>query len=249
MKKINGRKEKLFLITFALMMFLGIAGFSLAWFSAGVFGNDTAKDMTVRMSTLKLIYRDTNIINMEGVLPGMEVTKTFSVENIGDATVTYDINLIDVINEFVGDNEFVYEITSTNGGASTSGEVSMPTSDATLLRADIDPTVKQEYTMIIKFKETHSDQNSNMGVTFSGTIQINAEGGILSVLDLEIEKVYIKNGTEYEEAASLPTTGTYTLADYDCHDRATVEWDNTNHVVIFNTLSIPAACTLWFDPA
>ena len=151
-----------------------VAGFSFAFFSAKVFGNTEANNTVIETVTLRIIFTDTEVLSMDGIIPGQAVTKTFTVENKGDVEIEYTIDIENLTNTFVN-NELVYSLTSTNGGA-TATRKALPTTSGTLETATIAPGVTQTYTMAVLFKETGSNQNSNMGAIFGGVLQINSNG-------------------------------------------------------------------------
>ena len=151
-----------------------VAGFSVAFFSAKVFGNTEANNTVIETVTLRIIFTDTEVLSMDGIIPGQAVTKTFTVENRGDVEIEYTIDITNLTNTFVN-NELVYSLTSTNGGA-TATRKALPTTEGTLETATIAPGVTQTYTMTVLFKETGSNQNSNMGAIFGGVLQINSNG-------------------------------------------------------------------------
>ncbi|MBQ3141920.1 MAG: hypothetical protein IJB82_00215, partial [Bacilli bacterium] len=93
-----------------------VAGFSVAFFSAKVFGNTEANNTVIETVTLRIVFTDTEVLSMDGIIPGQAVTKTFTVENKGDVEIEYTIDITNLTNTFVN-NELVYSLTSTNGGA------------------------------------------------------------------------------------------------------------------------------------
>ena len=161
-------------IIFVVLTLAVSAGLTYSFFTASVGGNEEARETVVDLAELRLKFTDTQNIQMIDALPGQAVTKTFTVENKGDVEIEYTIDIENLTNTFVN-NELVYSLTSTNGGA-TATRKALPTTSGTLETATISPGVTQTYTMTVLFKETGSNQNSNMGAIFGGVLQINSRG-------------------------------------------------------------------------
>ena len=170
-------KKKIFILTgiasFCLIM-IGVIGFTYAFFTASVGGNDRASSTIVETAELKLVFSDTQKIEMNEALPGQSVTKTFTVENRGDVEIEYTIDITNLTNTFVN-GDLVYSLTSTNGGA-TATRKAIPITSGTLETATIAPGITQTYTIEILFQETGSNQNSSQGKIFGGVLQINSNG-------------------------------------------------------------------------
>ena len=117
MKKIKelNNKQKIIIGCIALLV-LSLIGVSFAYFTARVVGNDEAKSTIVETGTMKLKLDGTTKITCNDMYPGGSCTYTFSVENIGTLATTYNVDMINVTNDFVNKDELVYSITSTNYG-------------------------------------------------------------------------------------------------------------------------------------
>ena len=165
--------KKIVIPALLILMLVVIGGVTYAYFTAGVEGNNEAKNAVAETGTMNLVYDGTSAVSLEGALPGAYHEINFSVENTGTLPVAYQIDIIDVINSFVDKNDLVYTLTSTNKGASVD-ETTLPDTNTSLAPyAVIKTGVKQEYTLTIHFKETGDNQNDNQGKVFSGLIQIN----------------------------------------------------------------------------
>ena len=98
-------KNKLITNIIVLMLtitsILGIIGFSYAYFNTGVSGE--GKYITLDTAELKLRYTDDVTMSLNNAIPGDKIERTFTVENIGTKTVSYNIvwkNLINTINNY-----------------------------------------------------------------------------------------------------------------------------------------------------
>ena len=161
-------------IIFVVLTLAVSAGLTYSFFTASVGGNEEARETVVDLAELRLKFTNTQNLQIIDALPGQAVTKTFTVENKSDVEIEYTIDIENLTNTFVN-NELVYSLTSTNGGA-TATRKAIPTTEGTLETATIAPGVTQTYTMTVLFKETGSNQNSNMGAIFGGVLQINSNG-------------------------------------------------------------------------
>ncbi len=172
MKKIkfkwNGRVVALAFASIALVMLLSV---SYAYFISKVEGNEDAKATDITAGKMELEYDGTSIVGMENALPGDKKVITFTVRNKGTVTTQYNVDLINVTNEFLKD-ELVYSIKRNKEEAK--GETPLPGSDTTLLEGvSIEKDETDTYELTIEFKETYSEQNYNQGKEFNGLIQIN----------------------------------------------------------------------------
>ncbi len=181
-----------------------VIGTSYAYFMANVSGN--SNDIVIKSGNLSLTLTDNEILSLNGI-PGDSASKTFTVENNGTTTVTYNIKMVDVTNTFVDKNDLVYSLKGDNGVNIT--EAVMPSTSDEYLASNIsiDSGKTHTYTLTITFKETNDNQDDNKGATFSGRINIDNgqslykdESGANTpeLLDNMVPVLY--NGTNWEYA-------------------------------------------------
>lgn len=93
-------KNKVYItIVFILTILSFIIGFSYAYFSTIITGNDTVSTHSQTMGTLQLTFNGTNNINLGNAQPGDNQTKIFTVKNTGTLPVdNYEIYFSNVIN-------------------------------------------------------------------------------------------------------------------------------------------------------
>ena len=114
-------------------------------------------------------------ITAEHLIPGQSVSISFQVENTGTVPAIYNLDMIEVTNNFDPTSDLVYTITSTNNGGHVQDKEA-PTENETLIRNIlIQPGEEniQEYTLTLLFKETKINQDTNQEKTFEGKVQIN----------------------------------------------------------------------------
>ena len=98
-----------------------------------------------------VIFNDTSNLSLVNAYTGEEIVKSFTVSNVSDFPVYYDIVFNNVVNNFSDKNYLVYDLTSTNNGAKRIVSV-MPKEDTYIAKnVYIPPNSMQEYTMNIKF--------------------------------------------------------------------------------------------------
>lgn len=238
-----GKNKKLILITitFIFCILCTLIGMTYSFFMAEVNGNNNTNQTIVETAELRLVYTDTNVLYMDEILPGRSGSKIFTIENKSDVTLYYSIKLIDVINEFVND-ELVYTLTSNNGGTNINSEVPVPTQTDALVSGSISPNTIQTYELTITFKETGSNQNSNMGAVFSGMLQIELNENDFGLLAMTMEE-----NNQTRSINSVPNTGDYIIT-YNCNNDAIVEWDNNTKKLSTKNINSKTSCTVNFIP-
>ena len=172
-------KDKKILIGTALVLLLLLTtGFSYAYFSTAVKGNDNAKNVVVEAGTLKLTYNDGPAINVQNIKPGWTTTKEVSVKNNGTLDAYYNVIWQSLTNEITND-ELVLSATCQRLNASgtvegTCDSISQaPISDMTITKKiSIESGITHKYTFTILFKETNANQNYNQGKEFNGVLGI-----------------------------------------------------------------------------
>ena len=176
---MKNNKVHIAVIVVLLLIIMGTV--SYAYFNAEVDknGNTTA---SVVSKSLKIEFTDGPQINFGEMVPGQTIIKTFTVENVGNQTVNYNINLIDVINELSRTTDLVYTLTSTNSGAATVSETEFPSLDTTAFKnVSIAAGVTQSYTLTIVYKNLAEDQSVDMGSHINATIQIDDISNVIRV--------------------------------------------------------------------
>ncbi len=103
------------LIFISIVLLMGIGTYS--FFTADIIGNIEDDQFIKYTGTLEIAYVEGQNINAEGIEPGWNGTKTFTVKNNGTLPSTYDIVFDDLTNTFIKD-EIIYDgICTGNKGA------------------------------------------------------------------------------------------------------------------------------------
>ena len=183
MKSIKITKKMIPTLVLIGTILLGLIGITYAYFSIQVRGNEDASSMTVTTASLRLKYTDGPEIRLEKVFPGTSVEKEVKVENIGTVGVTYALGFMDMTNTFVNDELLIsYTCKSyVNYGTENQRESGncypleerVLTSDPGIEEGIfIGVGITQVYNIKLEFIETGELQNSNMGATFRGILNI-----------------------------------------------------------------------------
>ena len=172
------KDKKILFGTFIALLLLLTTGFSYAYFSASISGNENAKNVVVEAGTLKLTYTDGPAINAQYIKPGWSTTKEVSVKNNGTLDAYYNV-IWQTLTNTITNNELVLSATCQRLNASgtvegTCESISQaPIKDTTIAKKIlIESGITHKYTFTILFKETNANQNYNQGKKFSGVLGI-----------------------------------------------------------------------------
>ncbi len=174
------------LVISAVVIALSIGiGFSFAYFTANVKGNEDAKENIVKAGKMEITYIDGSSISLDKMQPGESTTKKFKVQNTGNFPAKYNIKLDEVTNTLQDKTDLRYTL-KKNGTEEKSGVV--PSGNAYILTdISIDADVTDEYELKIEFVDTHTNQNDNQGKTYTGKIQIDKEENITLATNPEVK--------------------------------------------------------------
>lgn len=206
----NFKQSKYFYTVIGIFLFLGLTGLvAFAWFVVVPSGNSSAKTTTVTTGNLEITYIDSPQINESNIMPGWNITKTFTVKNTGDVTTKYNIGWANITNTFVNKLDLVNSFTSTNGGANLTDNSVLDTSTNTNIMNGIfiAPNITQTYTMRIKYNNTNANQNDDQGKKISGKLRIQQYNEYMDQCSnlysdtLEVGGIYTANGTNASGSA------------------------------------------------
>ena len=146
--------------------------------------NGTSKNNNPNISVsvtpyLRLIFEDTNTLNIENVLPTDQPnstpipTKTFTIENDSDIELKYNLKWIIGSSTFTSNN-FKYKVESNNGGGIIAEYIPVPKTNNTFLtNISIAPHAKQQYVVSFQLEGINQAQDEDQGKEFNA--RINAE--------------------------------------------------------------------------
>lgn len=169
------RKNIIILVaTLLLLVVVSILFVSFAYVSNVAVGNETSSKTVFKRSTMKVEFSggsESITNNSNNFNPGAVLTKTFSLKNIGDKDVTYDIKLSDVKNDFNRKNDISYELYINDQLISSNV---FPSVDTTIKsNENIKTNEKRDYTLIIKYNQSDENQIVDSGKIISAKIDFN----------------------------------------------------------------------------
>ena len=192
------RRKLILVIIFALIILLLSIGLSYSIYTGKIkIFNRT--ETTIKTKELGLIYTGVEEISAPNIIPGMEFEKTFTVENISDVPVDYNIYMENITNEF--NEDLVYVITDEENNVVSENIIPKTNPKKSYLKTtiNIDANTLQKYTMRVIYKYTDEDQSAYQGSTFKGTVGIDTEK---NATDYNKYKVTIDpNGGVYENSS------------------------------------------------
>jgi len=165
-------------ITIVLLALLGI---TYAYYLTRIEGNTNTNSISVTTADLKLRYDDgtSKLVTSDNFMPGMSITKDFSVSNEGESRVdNYAIVLENVVNgldrqedlTFTLDCKLADKITSCGG--TFKKQFPATTNNYLIFKNSIDKDVIHYYTLTVTYANLDEDQSDDMGKTFSALVNI-----------------------------------------------------------------------------
>lgn len=241
LEKIKKRNRICLTIVGVLLVFVLLIGFSYAYYNANVKEHNKSQTV-IESKELGLIYTGVTEVSAPNMIPGDSFTKTFTVENISDVAVDFNIYMENVTNEF--NEDLVYTIKDENGVVVDENILPKTKEGKTYLKTtiNIEASELRKYTMEIKYKYYEDkDQSDNLGASFSGTVGIDTERNVVE------DGLYIvsvdPNGGVYEESTevskyTMSTGETVELTTPTRENHTFKGWTIANDVVENNKVTV-----------
>ena len=167
------KKQSIILLILSFLLLIIITGISYAYFTANSKGNETTSTVTMNAAILELTFTDgVTQISASDIVPGWSATKTFTVENTGQATAYYALKVVDITNTFTVDGSISFEITGTNGGSTVTKQVLPLVETEITPKIEIATGVTHTYTVTTYYNDLEVNQLADLGKTFAYTITI-----------------------------------------------------------------------------
>ena len=149
---MDNKKAMTFVMTVLVLATISFFGLSYAYYRTKIIPNPNTKSISVVSKKLEIVYGDGNgiIEPNELIEPGWDATKTFTVENTGDETVSYGIIFDNVTNTFT---RLDWEYTLTKVGDSepiASGLITTASTQVVVPITSIASGVTDAYELYIK---------------------------------------------------------------------------------------------------
>jgi len=145
-----------------------------AYFFAAVGGTSDKKVSTINTAEISATLAEGTLTG-GNLIPGESVSKTFKVKNTGKSTLTYNVFLRDIVNNFVNKADLV--VTLKEDGTTILSNYQFPNTSTTDIAIKTGLTIikdqEKTYELIITYKNSASDQTADSGKTFSTKVGIN----------------------------------------------------------------------------
>lgn len=174
------KNKKVLMMISIITIISFVIGFSYAYFTTIVIGNDTSSSNRTTSGSLKLNFNGLDYVDMQNSKPGDSDTMTFTVTNSGTLPVSaYQIYLSNVINTYSVKSEMVYELDCTSSDAVTcldKVQTEIPsTSGVGLTQTSIAPGTTHTYILTVTFIDTGLNQDYNQGKSLIFKITTNEQ--------------------------------------------------------------------------
>lgn len=182
MEEVKGQTVFLSIIGIATLL-VAIVGATFAWFNITVMGdNDNPSEIVITSGTLGQVnFNDGRAMNIEGLMPGVYETKTFTIaqtDSSATGKIFYSI-ILNIRNNTLtpnADGQFIHKLTSTgntNGGTLASlNETPVPTESMVIGSGVIEGYEVHTYEYTIGLNNIDADQNAAQGKVFSGYLSV-----------------------------------------------------------------------------
>lgn len=162
-----------------------LIGFTYGYYITQVLGNENSTNVNLTASSKKVKYTEISETSSGTISPGYEYIKYFTVTNIGELPVTYQIYLDEVSNNFTRTQDITYTLyrksgnnTITSSNLSSCDVVSTGTFPVTnaYIGFNLSSSTKGEvytYALKINYLTSTQDQNVDDGHTFSFKVQVH----------------------------------------------------------------------------
>ena len=208
------KKKVIIPVIASLVTVLVLSGVSYAYYSAKIKENNKTETV-IKTNELTIKYTGTQEINVDNIVPGDSMTKTFTVENTSNVSVTYNIYLENITNEF--NEDLVYTLKEENNEIIK--EEVLPTSSDKKSYLITDVEIKsqevKQYEMTVEFKYSDKDQNKLQGKKFNATLGIDTTPiKIVKVVNDKIDIDKLNSGEEVTKTFNVKNLSS-TNQNYD----------------------------------
>ena len=168
-------KNKKLIISLIIVVFVILSSILLmtyGYMTGIISGNETSKKYALRSKILKVEYSDgTEVLssNNDKFIPGSIIEKTFTVKNVGDEDLYFDIILDEVSNTFSRTNDITYELYNNDNIIS---QDIFPTTETETISSNlyIKKDEIKKYKIKIKYLNSTENQIEDSGKNISAKI-------------------------------------------------------------------------------
>jgi len=181
---MNRRQKIIVSITGIFIVLLALVGLTYAYFLTRITGNENDKSIEVTTANLSVTYNDDMdgdgepdaLMVFENIMPSNTeaYTKTFKVENTGNAKASYSVILDNMVNDFDRNQDLKYTLTRTGEtNPVAEGNLVVGTKQILIPKVEIENEGVHTYTLTIKYIEAGVDQSIDMRKVLSFRVNID----------------------------------------------------------------------------
>ena len=234
-----------------LIVLLSVIGITYAFFSAKIKENNKTETV-IKTNELNIVFTGTQEINCSNIIPGDSCIKKFTVENISNVPVEYNIYMEKITNEF--NEDLVYTLEDETG--SVVGETPLPVTnkDKSYLKTgiNIEANTKKTYTMKILYKYLDTPQDDYQGKSFKGTLGIDTvktvSGGTRTSKCVPAESLHFDGTHTYGSLIAKEATELSTGNALICDVNGDGNYDENTEVFYYITTEGDYAVLSYYSP-
>ncbi len=222
------KQKRMFVVVISalvIMISLTYQG-TYSYFSASVEGtgnteNNQSQGQTNTLQNL-IISESANVVS-SNMIPGDNVTYTFTVENSNNIDVCYNLLWSNTTNTFINQQDLLVKLEKSDGTVLLESSQFPATNSGTTMLVEgtsIEADTTDTFTLTVTYQNTEEDQTADIGKSFSGTI-IG-----------ELGECHVQTAAEY--IASLATTSDEIVSDNTKDNNLRYIGANPNNYVTFN---------------
>ncbi len=162
---------------------------------------DNTEEVVNNDSRLKITFDNTSNVALVNAKKGDEISKTFTIKNISDSVIYYDIIFDDLINNFKDEKDITFSLNGTNNAAYIDKSY-MPKSNSTIAsNIKLDKNKEHKYNLNINIQnsdEINKTISTNILVKVIRTKDI-FEKGTLGYFIMSNNEIIDNNSEEFKE--------------------------------------------------
>lgn len=167
------KKTTILICIIIILLLLFFIGISCSWYNKAV--EEHTKTIKADTGNKQLEIYDPMNVDYGKLTPGWTDSKTFSVQNIGNTSLTYAIIWKEITNNYTRPADITLTINSTNDGGKITNIPLPSTGNNINIISDITigPKVVQEYTLTFNYKVLDNTlQKIDSNKSFTGIITV-----------------------------------------------------------------------------
>ncbi|MBR1416912.1 MAG: hypothetical protein IJ572_03755 [Bacilli bacterium] len=184
-EKVKHTKRNVILYVSVLVLLLCITyGFSYAYFSVGIDGNDRVYQTVINAGNLELGFIDSQTINAQSIVfigedevAAKSEKNTFDVKNIGNVDASYELNVNVIEIDKLNHEDFKWELlidgVSRNSG-NFANVVSGDSITITPNKLDLSPNSKNSFELRVWLQDANRNQIDLLNGSFRATVSLSA---------------------------------------------------------------------------